>query len=204
MAGPAKGPLFCRQDMKSDVINVSSMKDQTDAVMDQAEKVAVFQGLSTKGALHLRLLAEEMMSMMRAITGDVRGQFWIENEKDQFQLHLNVRTQIDFLQREKLLSASSSGKNEYHQGFLGKLRAFFEPIEGTPVYFDSAVSTAPHEIGWSMNAYQEQLGHMVNEKREGAVEAWDELEKSVIAHVADEVKISIHGCDVEMIVFKKI
>lgn len=196
--------LFGCQDMKSDVIKVSSMKDQTDAVMDQAEKVAVFRGLSTKGALHLRLLAEEMMSMMRAITGDVRGQFWIENEKDQFQLHLNVRTQVDFLQREKLLSASSSGKNEAHQGLLGKLRAFFEPIEGTPVYFDSAVSTTPQEIGWSLNAYQEQLGQMVNEKREGAEEAWDELEKSVIAHVADEVKISIHGYDVEMIVFKKI
>lgn len=180
------------------------MKDQTDAVMDQAEKVAVYQGLSRKGALNLRLLAEEMMSMMRAITGDVKGQFWIENVKDQFQLHLNVRTQVDFLQREKLLSASSSGKNEAHRGFLGKIQAFFEPIEGTPVYFDSAVSTTPHEIGWSMNAYQEQLGHMVNEKREGAAEAWDELEKSVIAHVADEVKISIRGYDVEMTVFKKI
>ena len=79
----------------------------------------------------------------------------------------------------------------------------FEPIEGAPVYFDSAVSTTPQEIGWSLNAYQEQLGQMVNEKREGAEEAWDELEKSVIAHVADEVKISIHGYDVEMIVFKK-
>ena len=45
---------------------------------------------------------------------------------------------------------------------------------------------------------------MVNEKREGAEEAWDELEKSVIAHVADEVKISIRGYDVEMIVYKKI
>ena len=44
---------------------------------------------------------------------------------------------------------------------------------------------------------------MVSEKREGAAEAWDELEKSVIAHVADEVRISIHGYDVEMIVFKK-
>ena len=189
--------------MKSDVISVSSMKDQTDAVMEQAEKVAVYQGLSTKNALHLRLLAEEMMSMMRAITGDVRGQFWIENEKDQFQLRLNVRTQVNFRQREKLLSASSSGKNEAHRGFMGKIRAFFEPIEGTPVYFDTAVSTSPQEIGWSMNTYQKQLEQMVSEKREGAAEAWDELEKSVIAHVADEVRISIHGYDVEMIVFKK-
>ncbi|MBQ4304784.1 MAG: hypothetical protein II774_09875, partial [Lachnospiraceae bacterium] len=59
------------------------------------------------------------------------------------------------------------------------------------------------EIGWSMNTYQKQLEQMVSEKREGAAEAWDELEKSVIAHVADEVRISIHGYDVEMIVFKK-
>ena len=71
------------------------------------------------------------------------------------------------------------------------------------VYFDTAVSASPQEIGWSMNTYQKQLEQMVSEKREGAAEAWDELEKSVIAHVADEVRISIHGYDVEMIVFKK-
>ena len=46
---------------------------QTDR--EQAEKVAAYKGLSPKGALHLRLLTEEMMGMMRSITGEKEGKF---------------------------------------------------------------------------------------------------------------------------------
>ena len=35
------------------------------------------------------------------------------------------------------------------------------------------------------------------------VEDWDELEKSVVARLADEVKIGIAGHDVEMVISKK-
>ena len=191
--------------MKSDVISVSSMKDQTDAVMEQAEKVAVYQGLSTKNALHLRLLAEEMMSMMRAITGDVRGQFWIENEKDQFQLRLNVRTQVDFRQREKLLSASSSGKNEATRGFMGKIRSFFEPSPGVPMFSSSVVGGAPQMFElytWSMEDYRDQLRQHRELDQRDSQEAWDELERSVVAKLADDVKVSIRGRNVEMIIIK--
>ena len=33
--------------------------------------------------------------------------------------------------------------------------------------------------------------------------AWDELEKSVVSHVADDVKIAIRGREVEMTIIKK-
>ena len=36
-----------------------------------------------------------------------------------------------------------------------------------------------------------------------ADEAWDQLEKSIIANIADEVRISMDGPSVEIIVFKK-
>ena len=48
--------------MKSDVINVSSKADQIEKVLSQAERVAVYQQLSPKAALRLRLLAEETES----------------------------------------------------------------------------------------------------------------------------------------------
>ena len=35
-------------------------------------------------------------------------------------------------------------------------------------------------------------------------EEWDELEKSVVAKVADDVKVSMRGRNVEMIIVKKI
>ena len=60
--------------MKSDVIEVSSREDRTGLVLELAERTAVYQKLSHKSALHLRLLTEEMMGMMRSITGETEGQ----------------------------------------------------------------------------------------------------------------------------------
>ena len=190
--------------MKSDVIAVASGQDQRDEVLVQAEKTAVFGDLSPKGTLHLRLLAEEMMSMVHAIAGDVRGVFWIENQKDQYELHLNMKTALDFQQRRKLLEASSSGQNEAHRGFMGKLRAFFEPIEDVPIFYDVAPSGHYNEMAWTMSGYAQKLKESMAQNREGAAQAWDELEKSVIAHVADEVRVSIRGYDVEMVIYKSI
>ena len=102
--------------MKSDVIVVSANEDKISDALTLAEKVAAYKELSPKSALHLRLLTEEVMSMVHAITGDVEGDFWIEDEGNVFKLHLQVRTNIDEEQREKLLSASKSGKNEATKG----------------------------------------------------------------------------------------
>ena len=173
--------------MKTDVIAVSNNGDQISAVLNQTEKAAVYAELSGKEALHLRLLSEEMMSMMRAIAGDADGKFWIESENGTFELHLQVYTNMDYFQREKLLGASSSGKNEAYRGLMGKIRFLFEPAEGTPAFFDVAMDGANSEMMWSLSGYQSQLERYVEEGRKGAGDAWDELEKSVIAHIADAI-----------------
>ena len=66
--------------MKTDIISVSSSGRQMETALAQVEKVAAYKELGHKQALHLRLLAEEMMGMMRSITGEKEGEFWIEDE----------------------------------------------------------------------------------------------------------------------------
>lgn len=190
--------------MKSDVITVSAKRNCTDAVLTQAEKVAVYQGLSHKGALRLRLLAEEMTNLMRAITGDVEGLFWIENEGESFELHLRANTTVDFLKRERLLALSSSGRNEATRSLTGLLRSFFEPVEGVPMSIEPCSDAIGADMVWSMRFYQEQIARAVEQNRTGAAEAWDELEKSVVTHAADEVKVSVRSGEAELIVFKKL
>ena len=188
--------------MKSDIIRVSTKYDATADVLDQAERVAEYQGLSHKASLHLRLLAEEMMCMMRAIAGDVSGEFWIQNKRSHYELHLLVETTMDARKREQLLSASTTGENEANRGFMGKIRAFFEPMEDVPVYFECQPDSMYQEMSWTMAGYQQKLKNDMELNRKGAREAWDELEKSVIAHIADDVKVSIRGHEVEMTVYK--
>ena len=198
--------------MKTDVINVSSRGSRMETALQQADFVAEYKNLSRKNALHLRLLTEEMMGIIRSITGETEGEFWIEDNDDVFQLHLRVNTTMDSEKRERLLSTSTSGKNESARGFMGRLRNFFDVEADADVaasagplfsamYSDSSTGSAL-DYEWSLLRYQEQLNSR-GENDPIAREAWDELEKSVVAHVADDVKISIRGRTVEMTIVKK-
>lgn len=199
--------------MKSDVITISSKGSQMETAFAQVDKVLAYKGLTGKNALHLRLLTEEMMGMMRSITGESKGQFWIEDDDGLYQLHLRVSTRMDSEKRDQLLSASFSGKNESAKGLMGRLRDFFDrgadediaafssPLLYTDMYDHSSTPTLDWE--WSMTKYEESLSYRVKENDSAAKEAWDELEKSVVAHVADDVKVSIKGHTVEMTILKK-
>ncbi len=198
--------------MKSDVIHVTSEGAGYKEALDQAERVAAFMKLPSKSALHLRLLTEEMMGMMRALTGERDAQFWIDDENGTTKLHLQARAAMNAEMRGKLLSASTSGQNIAVKGVMGKLRdvfeRFLEPINGeyTNIYTD-CLSFAGADLGtvsinaagmWSLNQYKTAV-------MEGRApqENWDELEKSVIANLADEVQVGIADNNVEMIVYKK-
>ena len=200
--------------MKSDVIHVTNDGAGFDQALAQAEAVARFRNLDHRGALHLRLLTEEMMGMMRAMTGEREADFWIESGDGVVDLHLAVQTPMNAEMRKKLLSASTSGENSAAKGVTGKLRDLFEQfIEPENGNLPSDLVTgmdyayAGGDFGtlsvaaaglWSMNRYKAA----VKEGR-APVEDWDELEKSVVARLADEIKIGIAGHDVEMVISKK-
>ena len=200
--------------MKSDVIHVTNDGAGFDQALAQAEAVARFRDLDHRGALHLRLLTEEMMGMMRAMTGEREADFWIESGDGVVDLHLAVQTPMNAEMRKKLLSASTSGENSAAKGVTGKLRDLFEQfIEPENGNLPSDLVTgmdyayAGGDFGtlsvaaaglWSMNRYKAA----VKEGR-APVEDWDELEKSVVARLADEIKIGIAGHDVEMVISKK-
>ena len=199
--------------MKTDVITVSGRDGQ--AALDQVEKVAAYKNLPRKNVLHLLLLTEETMGMMRSITGEPAGKFWIEDDENGgYTLHLRVVTRMDSEKREQLLEASTSGRNESARGLMGRLRDFFDrtadediasmdnPLMMSEMMYDSSgMRTMDWE--WSMLRYEQALSRRVAEDDEAARQAWDELEKSVVAHVADDVKVSIRGSVVEMTIFKK-
>ncbi len=199
--------------MKTDVITVSSKGKRIETALEQVDKVAAYKELSPKNALHLRLLTEEMMGMMRSITGEPEGQFWIEDQNGEYQLHLKVATRLSAEKREKLLSVSATGKNESARGLMGRLRAFFDwgcdedydgfvgPLMLPDAFEHSSSPTLDWE--WSMRRYENVLSSRIGHDAD-AEEAWDELEKSVVRHVADDVRVAISGGSVEMIILKKL
>ena len=199
--------------MRTDVIEVTSTGTQMEIALSQVDKVAAYKGLTGKNALHLRLLAEEMLGMMRSITGETKGAFWIEDDEEgTYQLHLQVKTRMDSEKRDSLLAASSTGKNESARGLMGRLRDFFDRGADEDIAAANASLLMPGVMEqsslptldweWSMTRYQNALSSQMKTSA-AAREAWDELEKSVVAHVADDVRVSIRGRQVEMIIMKK-
>ena len=177
--------------MKSDVIHVTNKGAGFDEAFAQTEASARFRALDEKNALHLRLLAEEMMGMMRALTGEREADFWIDSPDGDgaLRLHLRVKTLMNAEMRKKLLSASTSGVNAAASGFAGKLRDFFE----------CATEPVSQEMA-------EDLKNGIYSSAEGSrtsKENWDGLEKSIVVSIADDVRIGIAGQNVEMVIVKQ-
>lgn len=200
--------------MKTDVIVVNSRGKAMGKALEQVDTVASYKRLSQKQALQLRLLAEEMLGLMRSITGETDGNFWIEDENGVYQLHLQVFTRMSSVKREQLLSTATSGKNAAARGLMGKLRDLFErdadsdvapftnPLMMDGLYDTGAAAVASADYEWSMSRYREELSEKQSQHISDVDEAWDELEKSVVANVADEIKVYIRGDQVEMVIFK--
>ena len=199
--------------MISDIIEITNTGENLSAALDVSRKVAAYGDLSPKNALHLRLLAEELMSLMHAITGEVSGRFWIEKEEEDYRLHLQVDAALTKEKREGLRAAATTGKNEAHHSFMGRLRDFFfGPVDAEIASYDRSVlatgvlpdgSRPSTDWDWMMTRYQGALSAMKGETQEAA-EAWDELEKSIVGNLADDVKVSIKGSKTEMTIDKKL
>ena len=199
--------------MISDIISITSSGENLRTALDLSRRVAAYSDLSTKNALHLRLLAEEMLSMMRSITGEVKGRFWIEAEEDEYQLHLIVDSALTKEKRLQLLSTSTSGRNEATRSLMGRLRDFFfRSVDDEIAAYNTSLLAAGAANGgfkpvtdweWSLLRYQNTLSALKAQEPEAA-DAWDELEKSVVSNVADDVKVSVRGFETEMTITKKL
>lgn len=187
--------------------NTDEKASEAIAVIDDFNKSL---NLERKKALHLRLLAEETIGMVRAMTGDFEAYFWLEKDGEEFRVKLNVKTDMDREKKEELLSLSTSGENVAAKGFMGRIR---EIIENSLLDFDSALKQQQKYGGnngynyvgmgtiengtntpilWSLNSYKESL------KDNTADGDWDELERSIVASLAKEVTVGIKNNLVDM------
>lgn len=211
--------------MKSDVCYIKK-KSSLDEAFAETEKAAEYCGLGKKERLQLRLLAEETTGMIRETIGACRAAYWVETKAVDYKvkyweevktievsLHLKLEMNLSEENRKKLISVSSTGKKEAPGGFMGKIRAFFEACmdnyEESGEYCSENDKYRPYmgemyqacsrnegSLTWTLQNYAGRE----NEKEHPA--EWDELEKSIVAKLADDVVVSIHKKQTEIIVIK--
>ena len=109
---------------------------------------------------------------------------------------------------------SSTGENAAAKGIMNKIRiaaeimlANYAQTAGTTsivysespyAFYDMGMFSDPldHTSVWSLSQYRDEAKQNTEE--------WDELEKSVVSHIADNVTVSIRNYNVEMMIYKKL
>ncbi len=199
-------------------VYVSNNGQGYDEVLSEAEKYAEYRNLTGRKKIHIRLLAEELMGMVETIAGNFYSYFWIEDDDDKpeiYRLHLKANVNMDGQIRDVFLDASTSGKNAAAKGIMGKLRDIFqtymigfkdtdnvsysEPYPGYSCFTEYGLEPFSSSNLWTLSRYKENVSKNKDERN---LEDWDELEKSIIANLADDVSVGIEGDSVEMIITK--
>lgn len=174
--------------MRSDTIYIDNSGNGFDKALEQTLKAAGYCGLNEKESLHLRLCTEEMLSLARSVTGEMKASFWLESEGRRFELHMSTKTVMDKDKRYQLISSASSHRNEAANSFLGKLRDAFERAMTADA--DHTFYELPEDIAGDLPG-----GYIADPE-------WDRYERSILRKVADDVKIAIRGGVVDMTVVK--
>lgn len=189
--------------MKSTVVNISREQDNLNGILSESKKTCAYAGLDAKQELRIRLLAEELIGMLKEMSSEFEGEFWIEQNGTKFELITQIYTYdvMDKKTKRGYIEVSSSKKNAAAKGIMGRIRHVAENF----LYSEDAAYNAnyiSYQLEsdalsgniWSLNNYKDS--------QETASEPWDEIEKSIVANLADDVTVSVKGKSVEIIITK--
>ncbi|MCL2048392.1 MAG: hypothetical protein FWG87_06660 [Defluviitaleaceae bacterium] len=180
------------------VSDIYTEKNGIAGILSEVEKIGNFCGLQHAHTDKLRLLAEEMLGLTVRLFSGIEYEFFVESKGNTFTLNLKVDTFVNGEQKEKMLSLSSSGKNEAAKGFFGKITDVFETLVLNDATYDQGLVPYYDSMGlisfFSFTEYQDEMNTHAKQ------EQWDELEKSIIASIAKDVVIGVRNNKVEMIV----
>ena len=197
--------------MKSNVCKIENGIKDLEAIFRESEKVAVYNELTHKQALQLRLICEEIDGMLPKIVDGFDGDLWIEFEKGVCKVNVSIAfDHITGSKREELIKVAKNQKNAAAVGIAGKIRAAIEnffldeenicALESSADMFHMATGFSDgvdYSYLWSLEQYRSNVAK--GDKPENQ----DELEKSVIASVADDVVIGIKGKQADIVITKR-
>lgn len=194
--------------MKSNVCKICNGTLDLDAILKESEKVAVYNQLNEKQTLQLRLLCEEVDGMLPNIIDEFCGDFWIDFEEGVCKI--NVAIEFDEFtanKKKELIKIAKNKKNAAATGIMGKIRSALEDLfldsEMNKTYDMARLFNVANEncfgvdysYTWSLKQYKQVVK---KEEKE-----WEELEKSIITTIADDVIVGVKGRRANIVIIKQ-
>lgn len=179
--------------------------DEADMLLQEfAEKT----GITGRDFRHMRLLTEETLGMVHQMLKNFEGEIWLEETQDGYAIILEADVQAGREENQDQPGAAA--------GFMGKIAEMlncsymFENAEEMPEHLAETLPDymsygipadrgAPVWAGkWSLSAYRQNLERRKHDPDAGIVT--EELEKSIVAQLAKEVTIGIHGRKIRLVI----
>ncbi len=205
--------------MKTEKRRIGGARERADLANQLVEEYAAGVNLSEKERLHLCLLAEEAVGMLYAMTDTVDGSIWIEGGDGEAAIHLEASARLDPDQRKALTAIDSRGPGAAGKSFMGLLGEF---ISDSLYHLEQSVKWLANEtfkngmVGvngvaapmiadtltpvWSLAEYRANLRANPDDASRAAL---DDLERSIVARLADDVIISVQRKKVDLVIVRR-
>jgi hypothetical protein len=205
--------------MVSDKFTVNNDAQRMAAARYVTESFAEQAGLDGRNALRLELLVEETLGMVKTMLDSFYGQIWFTADGRDVEIHFEATADMDADKKEELLSVSSTGKNVAAKGFMAKLGEMIsgalrsagrsidaygqETMKYGVVHTPELMAAYPDMMTiWTLQTYRVDLDQARTDG-DFAEEAWDELEKSIVAKLADDIAVGVRGDRIDLVIRKK-
>ena len=205
--------------MVSDKFTVNNDAQRMAAARYVTESFAEQAGLDGRNALRLELLVEETLGMVKTMLDSFYGQIWFTADGRDVEIHFEATADMNADKKEELLSVSSTGKNVAARGFMAKLGEMIsgalhsagrsidaygqETMKYGVVHTPELMAAYPDMMTiWTLQTYRVDLDQARTDG-DFAEEAWDELEKSIVAKLADDVAVGVRGDRIDLVIRKR-
>ena len=205
--------------MVSNKFMVNSDAERMAAAQYVTQNFAWQLQLDKHDALRLSLLVEETLGMVKAMVNDFYGQLWFASEGERCEIHLEATADMNADRKQELLSVSSSGKNAAAKGFMATLGEIFSgAIHGMGrtldiygqqtlrygiVHTPESYAVSPDGMMpiWTLQTYKEDLNREKDADAAAGIYLED-LEKSIVASLADDVIVGVKGDHIELVIVR--
>lgn len=173
--------------------------------VEEAARYADSENLSKKTRFLIRLLSEELLTLIKGMENVRDAEFLVERRDADYELVFRANETITLDQQGVLISVASSGKNDAYTGIGGILRHVMDSMmnislkrtdgDAEPDPMNATIGRSSDGLQWSYRVYQEQEEEHEHPTPsfDGGDVPQDAISKSMLANLSDDIKISIRN-----------
>ena len=173
-----------KRNVRTDTVNIVPGSGHIEIALETVRGFAERQRLGERAAMQLELMTEEIIGIIGNIVDKTKAKLWVEGSGVKYRIHISFATGFGNEEYKRLISLSSSGKNEAVKTFAGKI--WEKMVAGI---MTAAEEGHDGDYEWSLH-----------ENGQGE----DDYGESILTSIADDVKVSVTKEKVELIVVKSV